>query len=261
MKLRALLLSLALLTPTVLAAKPHGGVQPTATPPEILTFTATPSTINYSDSATLAWTTANATEVLIEPGPGTFLPPNGSLVVSPGISQKYTLSALSFAGSVQKEIWVYVIPPPPTATFTATPTEIQRGESATLSWNVQNAGTVKIEPGIGTVLPIDTRKVTPAETTTYTLTGTGNGGSITKTVTISVIQPPDPPQILSFAASPREIPEGSSTTLSWHTENASFVFVSGGVGNQPPIGSVIVTPSSSTTLSPDRSRRRRQRGR
>lgn len=247
MKIRVLLsLMSTLIAATAFAAELHGKVTTTAAP-HVLTFTATPSTINHGESSTLAWTTQDATEVLIEPWNGSgFLPPNGSIVVSPGLSQKYTLSALSSSGTAQREIWVYVIPPPPTATFTATPAEIQRGDSATLSWNVQNAGTVKIEPGVGTVLPIDTRNVTPTETTTYTLTASGNGGSITRTLTVTVIQPPEPPLILSFAASPREIAEGASATLSWHTANASAVFVSGGVGNQPPTGSVSVTPSVST---------------
>jgi hypothetical protein len=139
-------------------------------------------------------------------------------------------------------------PPSPVITsFTANPATITAGQSSTLSWTTTNAVSVSIS-GIGEVQPANgSVSVSPTATTTYTLTATGNGGSITRTVTVSVLQPRDPPLILSFATSPRDIPEGSSTMLSWQTANATNVFLSGGVGAQPPTGTVTVTPTGTTT--------------
>ncbi len=77
-------------------------------------------------------------------------------------------------------------PVPPTATFTASPTSIAAGQSSTLSWSATNATTVSINQGIGTVAVSGTRSVSPAATTTYTLTATNSTGSTTATTTVTV---------------------------------------------------------------------------
>jgi hypothetical protein len=55
-----------------------------------------------------------------------------------------------------------------------------------LRWEVTNAYSLTIEPGVGVVATRGTRRVTPATTTTYTLTATGPGGATTRTVTVTV---------------------------------------------------------------------------
>jgi len=81
-------------------------------------------------------------------------------------------------------------PPPapaaPTATLTANPATIQVGQSATLSWQTQNATSVTIDNGVGTVAASDSRTMTPAQTTTYTLTATGASGTQPATATATV---------------------------------------------------------------------------
>ncbi len=56
--------------------------------------------------------------------------------------------------------------------FYATPAEIRRGETVQLCYGVANAKTVKLEPQSNPVWPSYARcvDVTPAKTTTYTLT-------------------------------------------------------------------------------------------
>ena len=85
-------------------------------------------------------------------------------------------------------------PPPaaPTASLTADPATIEKGQSATLSWQTTNATDVKID-GIGPVQPSGTRSVTPDASTTYHLTATGAGGSQEATTRVTVTQPPPPP--------------------------------------------------------------------
>jgi peptidoglycan-associated lipoprotein len=87
-------------------------------------------------------------------------------------------------------------PPPsrPTITqFTAEPSTIERGQSSTLRWSVQDATDVSIDQGIGTVQSTGSRRVFPSDSTKYTLTARGPGGSATATATVNVTAPPPPP--------------------------------------------------------------------
>jgi len=76
--------------------------------------------------------------------------------------------------------------------FSASPSTINPGESSTLSWSVSKADTVTIT-SIGTVTSSGSTSVSPAVTTVYTLIATNSAGSVTATVTISVLaaSPPD----------------------------------------------------------------------
>ena len=86
--------------------------------------------------------------------------------------------------------------PTPTATpgppviefFTADPETITEGDSSTLSWGlVSDATGVEIDQGIGGVGTPDSTVVSPATTTTYTMTAVGPGGTTTASVTVTVI--------------------------------------------------------------------------
>ena len=70
--------------------------------------------------------------------------------------------------------------------FTAEPSTIKPGESVTLKWAVENPRTTTIEPAIGRAVPRGELRVTPAATTTYTLTVTGVNGTLTRTATVTV---------------------------------------------------------------------------
>ena len=75
------------------------------------------------------------------------------------------------------------------ASFQAQPTTIRAGESAVLSWVIENppsatgfGGFGTIDQGVGNVTPRGTIRVTPKATTTYTLTA----GTLTKSVTVTI---------------------------------------------------------------------------
>ncbi len=82
-------------------------------------------------------------------------------------------------------------PPAPTASLTANPATIQKGESSTLSWRTENATEVTID-GIGTVQANGSQQVSPAESTTYHLVAKGAGGTQEATARVTVTQPPPP---------------------------------------------------------------------
>ena len=88
-------------------------------------------------------------------------------------------------------------PPPPKAPsvvqFTAEPTSIERGQSATLRWSVNDATEVRIEPGLGVVQSSGSRTVFPSSTTRYTLTAKGPGGDASASASVNVTVPPPPP--------------------------------------------------------------------
>ena len=76
-------------------------------------------------------------------------------------------------------------PAPEITAFTAEPLSIRRGQSAILAWQTANAESCKIEPGVGAVEPDGSHSVTPADTTTYTLTAEGTGDPATAAVTVT----------------------------------------------------------------------------
>ncbi|MBA7571078.1 hypothetical protein ES708_12834 [subsurface metagenome] len=81
--------------------------------------------------------------------------------------------------------------PPVIAEFSANPTDINSGESATLSWSVTEATTVTIDQGIGDVPSSGTQSVSPPATTTYTLTAINSSGTVNESVEITVPPPID----------------------------------------------------------------------
>jgi peptidoglycan-associated lipoprotein len=82
---------------------------------------------------------------------------------------------------------------PTVASFEVEPSSIERGQSAVVRWSVSNATAVTIDQGIGTVDSSGSRRVVPAETTTYTLTAGGPGGNVTAAATVTVTAPAPPP--------------------------------------------------------------------
>ena len=77
-------------------------------------------------------------------------------------------------------------PARPTVTLQASSTFIQRGESATLTWSSTNATTLTLTPTVGDVAPEGSAKVSPTESTTYSITATGPGGKADQSIRITV---------------------------------------------------------------------------
>ena len=92
-----------------------------------------------------------------------------------------------------------ITPPvkPPVATTTPAPSTklhvssqtIRQGESATLTWETQNATDVSIE-GLGSLPSSGSRPVSPSASTTYRLTAKGPGGTTTDSFPPITVSPP-----------------------------------------------------------------------
>ena len=83
-------------------------------------------------------------------------------------------------------------PPAPTASLSANPDTIQAGQSSTLTWETTNATDVTLE-GVGQVGPSGSRRVSPADSTTYRIVAKGEGGTKEATARVTVSPAPAPP--------------------------------------------------------------------
>jgi len=77
-------------------------------------------------------------------------------------------------------------PPAHITKFTAEPISIRAGETVTLTWAAFNSDNMSIDQCVGTIPARGSRKVTPAFTTTYTLTAKGRGGNDKRSVMVTV---------------------------------------------------------------------------
>ncbi len=80
-------------------------------------------------------------------------------------------------------------PPSPTASITASPASITKGQPVQLTWQTQNASEITIE-GLGTVTASGTRSISPNDSTTYKLTAKGPGGTQEADARVTVTAPP-----------------------------------------------------------------------
>ncbi len=88
-------------------------------------------------------------------------------------------------------------PPPsaaqPTVTLKASTVQIKPGDSVTLSWTSTDATDLSLAPGIGKVAAEGSVPVTPTQSTTYTITASGPGGTASASANITVSGPEEAP--------------------------------------------------------------------
>ena len=113
------------------------------------------------------------------------------------ITLVFILGAIMMLGACKKKVAPPPPPPPPpppapTASLSANPNSIERGQSTTLTWQTTLASDVSID-GIGAVQPNGSQQVTPTDSTTYHLVAKGAGGSQEATARVTVNVPPPPP--------------------------------------------------------------------
>src|SRR6185437_11880136 len=198
-------------------------------------------------AATLTWQSANATSVSISPSilgdDQTSLELSGSTPVIINTPTTYTATATGAGGAkATAQASVKVL----TVSFTASPTTIGAGQSATLSWstNIASGTTVTIDQGIGPQPSSGSLTVSPAATTTYTVTAANGAATVTAQATVHA------PLAVVLTASPANITPGQHATLSWNSRGATSVTIDQGVGTFTQAnGSVPVSPSQTTTYT------------
>lgn len=163
--------------------------------PQIANFSAQPQVVT-GNSTRLSWNvTGFTTNIRIEPGM-TSLPAQGERDIPIDHSLAFHLIADGPGGSTDSNVLVTYKPEKPKIVFTAAKPNIYKGETTSLRWNVVNANHISVEPGIADY-PVDSSsvngeiRVTPDETTRYTLHAEGPGGKATASVDV-FIRPPGP---------------------------------------------------------------------
>ncbi|MFA5991421.1 MAG: hypothetical protein WC794_04200 [Candidatus Doudnabacteria bacterium] len=110
---------------------------------------------------------------------------------------------------------------PEILSFSSSFPSVSAGESTTLSWNILNATSINIDQGIGNITGMNSKVVSPSQTTTYTLTASNNGGSVSKTLTISyTLLPVDTTAPIISLVATTEV-TSSGARISWVTNENS----------------------------------------
>lgn len=218
-----------------------------------VTFTASPTTITAGEFTTLSWSTTNATSVAISPAinyddDGIAVPFAGSKAMSPRETTTYSITAAGTSGTTTRSVTISVNQVAPKLTLSLNPTTILSGQSAELTWVTDGATSLSIDQGVGSVaMPTGSQAVSPGETTKYTATATGPGGTTTSAATLTVAAAGL--LAITLKATPTTISPGQSSTLTWTSQNATSVTIDQGVGAVNPSGTVIVKPSTTTTYT------------
>ncbi len=208
-------------------------VQGTAGPaPTIGSFTIMPAIVGPGDPVVLAWTTANATTIAIDPiEPTPQTSPTGALTAYPTATTVYTLTAAGPGGSVSASQTVTVpVPaiPPVIFSFGARPATIASGSATTLRWEAGNADSVTIDNGVLPTSPeaIGATLVAPAASTTYRLTATNPAGTATAQATITVVSGGDV-IVSEILRDPIGLPDGQGEWIELYNTSAQAIDLTG----------------------------------
>jgi hypothetical protein len=228
-----------------------------------VSLTAAPTDIALGSSSTLTITYTNASRVWLTdqtgaPVPGTDTngltetpdPQTLTFNVSPIDNTSYRAHADgSGCRAVSGEVTIIInYPPPEIIQFNPTPACINRGQSATLTFQVRYASSITITgagvnqtfPGnTGTTVTSGTLVVSPTSDTTYTLTATGRGGTAIRNTSVTVKQSFS---IDQFTSNTSCVIPGNPVDLTWANTNAETATITDSTTG----ASVNVTPSGGT---------------
>lgn len=228
-----------------------GVTQPAAVP--TLTLTSSSASIVSGQSATLSWASTNASSCTASGSWTGSKSTSGTQTVSPTANATYTVACTGAGGTVTKSVSVTVTQPTPapTVTFTSDKASIVSGQSANLSWTATNATQCTAGGGWwgGDRGTNGTQIVYPTSNATYTITCVGTGGTVTKSVAITVTQPAAAPT-LSISFDKTSVTSGQLTTLYWETTNATTCTGTGAwTGQKVLLGGLAVYPTSNQTYT------------
>ncbi len=240
-----------------------------------VSLSANPNSIAIGSSSTLTVTYTNANHIWITDQADTIVAgtdttglteTNNSQTLTFSISPSDNITYRAHAeGSgcraVSAETPVIVnYPPPEVIQFSANPSCIIRGQSATLTFQVRYATSIALVgsdfvqtfPGnSGTTITSGSLVVSPTSDSTYTLTATGPGGTTTATTSITVKQPFT---IDRFESNNYCVIPGTAVNLTWANTNAETATITDSttglsVPVSPSSGSSSFTVSSPTTFT------------
>lgn len=169
-------------------ASPHSGIT--------ITFTASAQTIARGMNTTLRWSASGgASSCNASGGWSGEQPLSGSQVVSPPKTTTYVLTCAGPGGTGAKSVTVRVEDLSSHSgiriSLIASPATITVGQSTTIMWSASGGiSSCGASGGWSGEKPVSgSTTISPQQTTTYTLTCAGAGGTESKSVTVSVDEP------------------------------------------------------------------------
>lgn len=202
--------------------------------PRIVSFTATPETIEEGEAVTLSWKTEYATALELRDAAGDPIDlgdasvAEGSVQVVPTSSTTYTLRAIAGGHSTEAKTSVR-IRGAPVLEVSADPSVILYGESVTFRWTMAEAETLRIERD-GTLIHEATEASgefvdEPLLTSTYVFTASRGEKTAVQSVAVDVR-----PVIFSFTSSQTPTPVGDGVEVRWHVGGAREIVIANGAG-------------------------------
>ena len=230
-----------------------------------VSLTASSMSITPGSSVTLSWNSTNGIRASIDQGVGNVTPVDGgSVEVTPASTLTYEITVTGAAGTTPAtdsvKITVLDEPeddPPTIDSFSASDSSIDLGDSVTLNWTTTDATSVSIRVSVGgTSYTLSGLSVDGSDTVTPLISGnhsfqlraTNDEGTTTRSVSVTVNAPPDPPalpSIDSFSVTPTTIDFGDSVSIAWATTGADSVLVERGA----TVGFTFVYSTISTSLN------------
>ena len=128
----------------------------------------------------------------------------------------------------------------PTAQLSVTAAQVNCGDASQINWTSTDAPRVEITP-VGPVATSGQQSIQPTQNTTYNLTATGPGGTVTSTATVNVNTAVQAnldlaPAEVHYKKVGEKVVVDDSTALNWTASNASTVSIDS-LGTVSPTGS------------------------
>ncbi|MEM1439246.1 MAG: hypothetical protein AAF545_05190 [Pseudomonadota bacterium] len=169
----------------------------TPTPTPTVSLDANPTSVDSGGFSTLGWTSSNASGCEATGGWSGPKSPTGSESVGPLQSQQvYALTCSGPGGSTSDSVTVSIAnnAPSPTISLSASPTSVTSGSGTTLNWTSDNASSCTASGAwSGTkALSGSQSSGTLSSTAQFSLICSGEGGSVSQSVTVSVNAAPAP---------------------------------------------------------------------
>ncbi len=172
--------------------------------------------------------------------------------------KKIFFCSLILFNSLVHALSIIPVPEPPTDVAPiceagADPQSIRPGKGTALWWWSDAVASASIDNGIGSVtVPSDYKWIHPSETTTYTMTVTGEDGTTTTcetTITVDEQAEPNAP-ICEMGADPQVINAGEGAALWWWSDNVASASIDNEIRSiTVPSDYIWLTPTQTTTYT------------
>ncbi|MCF2494267.1 hypothetical protein [Dyadobacter chenhuakuii] len=219
------------------------------TAPKIKTFILDKETVIEGDTVTLYWEIDGYfTNASINDGTIIVSHASASIILHPEKSSLLTLMVDNELGTVTQQVQVNVVARTKVVKFLARQQQLVFNSSTELTWNIENANSVKLDTGLGiSDVPLDgSILVSPSRSQVYKLiiTALDDKTVIEETTLVTVIKPV---VIKAFRSCDTFVYKGEFTQLNWEVQNGTQLSISPHSLNVTGKNNLTIAPESTTT--------------